>query len=89
MTKQFTHTYSPTSVSSPGDTLVELLDEKGMTQHEFAERCGLPVKTINEIIEAKTVITPETALQFERVLGTPAEFWNKREYRHREYLASK
>lgn len=88
-TKQFEQTYLPTSVSPPGDTLAELLEEKGMTQNELAERCGRPVKTINEIIKAKTAITPETALQFERVLGTPAEFWNKREYRYREYLARK
>ncbi len=87
MTKQFKNTYEPSSVSPPGNTLAELLEEKGMSQKEFAERCGRPEKTISEIIKAKSAITPETALQFERVLGTPAEFWNKREYRYREFLA--
>jgi len=89
MSSQLRNTYIPSSVSPPGDTLIELLMEKGMSQKEFAERCGRPEKTVNEIIKGKSAITPETALQFERVLGTPAEFWNMREAHYREYLVRK
>jgi addiction module HigA family antidote len=74
-------------VSPPGDTLQETLENIGMTQMELAERTGRPLKTINEIIKGKAAITPETALQLERVLGTPARFWNNRERHYREYLA--
>lgn len=87
MSRQFRNTYLPESVSPPGETLAELLMEKGMSQKELAERCGRPEKTINEIIKAKAAITSETALQFERVLGTPAEFWNIRESHYREFIA--
>lgn len=79
--------YKPDSVTPPGETLTELLQEKGMTQAELAERTGRPKKTINEIIKGKTAITPETAIQFERVLGAPASFWNNRERTYREWLA--
>ncbi len=79
--------YKPTSVSPPGDTLRELLEEKNMSQAELAERMGRPRKTINEIIQGKTVITSETALQLEHVLGSPASFWLRRESHYREYLA--
>ena len=79
--------YKPDFVTPPGETLVELLQEKGMSQAEFSERTGRPKKTINEIIKGKTAITPETAIQFERVLGTPASFWNNRERKYREWLA--
>lgn len=89
MTKQLKNTYEPSSVSPPGNTLAQLLEEIGMSQKELAQRCGRPEKTINEIIKAKAAITSETALQFERVLGIPAEFWNAREFRYREYLARK
>jgi addiction module HigA family antidote len=58
-----------------------------MTQRELAERTGRPVKTINEIITGKAAITSETALQLERVLGTPASFWLNRERAYREHLA--
>lgn len=83
----FNNEYWPDTVSPPGDTLLELLEERGMSQAELARRTGRPKKTINEIIQGKTAITPETALQLERVLGTPASFWNQRERRYRESLA--
>ena len=79
--------YRPDYVSPPGETLEELLEERGMSQAELAERTGRPRKTINEIIQGKAAITPETALQLERVLGTPARFWLTREQQYREFLA--
>jgi HTH-type transcriptional regulator/antitoxin HigA len=81
--------YSPSSVSTPGSTLGETLDVLGMTQAELAQRTGRPVKTINEIVRGKTAITPETALQLERVLGVPAGFWQARESQYREFTIRK
>lgn len=79
--------YLPDAVSPPGNTLLEILEDKGMSQAELAERTGRPKKTINEIIKGKVAITSETAIQFERVLGTPASFWNNREQIYRDWLA--
>ncbi len=79
--------YTPDYVSPPGETLQEILEEQSMTQAELAERTGRPKKTINEIINGKAAITPETALQLERVLNIPASFWNNREQQYREALA--
>ena len=81
--------YFPDSVSSPGETLLEVLSIRGMSQAQLAERTGRPTKTINEIVKGKAAITPETALQFELVLGVPASFWNNREQHYREALARK
>lgn len=79
--------YQPDIVSAPGVTLLDLLEERGMTQVALAERIGRPLKTINEIIKGKAAITSETAIQLERALGTPAAFWNQREANYRAYLA--
>ena len=79
--------YCPDEVSPPGETLLEVLAERGITQAELAERTGRPRKTINEIVKGKSAITPETALQLERVLGISAAFWNVREAQYREFLA--
>ncbi len=76
--------YTSAHVSPPGETLAETLEAIGMTQSELARRTGRPLKTINEIIQGKTTITTETALQFERVLGVPASFWNNREAQYRD-----
>lgn len=79
--------YLPDVISPPGETLHDILEERGMTQSELAERTGRPKKTINEIIKGKTTLTPDTAIQLERVLGTPASFWINRERNYQEWLA--
>ena len=79
--------YNPDFVTPPGETLLETLEFIGMSQAEFAERTGRPKKTINEIIRGKAAITPETALQFEKVLGVTASFWINREQNYQEWLA--
>jgi addiction module HigA family antidote len=77
--------YAPDTVSPPGDTLAETLEELGMTQAELATRMGRPQKLISEIINGKAAITPDTASQLERVLGVPARFWLKREQHYQEW----
>src|SRR5438132_11278391 len=76
--------FRPLYAIPPGNTLEEVLADRGMTQTELARRMGRPLKTINEIIQAKAAITPETSIQLERVLGVPAEFWTNLERQYRE-----
>lgn len=71
----------------PGETLLEVLESLNMTQKELAERIGMAVKTVNEIIKGKAPITAETALKLEIVLDTPASFWINLESNYREALA--
>ena len=87
MIKMKTSSFQPNYAVRPGETLRETLDSLGMTQAELAERTGRPKKTINEVISGKAAITAETALQFERVLGVPASFWNNLERNYQETLA--
>ncbi len=81
--------YRPDIITPTGETLAEVLEERGMTQAKLAERTGLARKTVNEIVKGKNALTPDTALQLERVLGVPASFWNNREQAFRDYLARK
>ena len=87
MSKEIENQFIPDYAVPPGETLAETLKAMGMSQADLAERTGRPVKTINEIIKGKAAITPETALQLERVLGTPASFWNNLERNYQETLA--
>ena len=75
-------------LSLPGETLVDTMNAIGIKQPELADRMGRPLKTINEIINGKTAITPETAIQLERVLGVEADFWMSREQNYRLELAA-
>ena len=76
--------YRPTEVSPPGETLLEILEERGLSLAGLAEETGCPRNTINEIIKGRAAITAETALQLERVLGVPSSFWKARETQYRE-----
>jgi HTH-type transcriptional regulator/antitoxin HigA len=79
--------YTPREVTPPGATLLDLLEERDWKQRELAHRLGRPVQAVNEIIAGKKEITEDTALELERVLEVPAQFWLAREAQYREYLA--
>src|SRR2546422_9873932 len=87
MTEQIRNQYVTDTASAPGETLEEVLESRGMSQAELADRTGRPKKTINEIVKGKAAITAETAIQLERVLAIPASFWIAREQNYREAVA--
>jgi HTH-type transcriptional regulator/antitoxin HigA len=72
---------------SPGELLAETLNALGLKQAELARRTGRPVQAINEIVKGVKEITPETALQLERVLGVPAHIWTRLEADYRQDIA--
>lgn len=79
--------WQPDWTVPPGDVLSEALMDRGMSQSELARRMDRPTKTINEIVNGKAAITPDTAIQLERALGISARLWNGLETQYREHLA--
>lgn len=79
--------FDPDWVSPPGDTILDLLEEKGWTQAELAIRTGFTRKHVNEIVSGKATLSPETALKLESTIGGSAQFWLTREAQYRERLA--
>src|ERR1700733_11480286 len=71
----------------PGEILLEAIQDRGMSQSDLARRMGRPIKTINEIVNGKAAITPDTAIQLEMTLGIEAAFWNNLESAYRAHLA--
>ena len=67
--------FKPDYAVPPGWVLEEYLETRGFSQAELARRCGRSAKLISEIISGEAPITPETALQFQRVLGLDATIW--------------
>lgn len=72
-------TFLPDWASPPGDTLADLLDERGMTQTELAERLGVTLKHVNRVIKGAATISADVALGLEKVFGASAAFWMTRE----------
>jgi HTH-type transcriptional regulator/antitoxin HigA len=71
----------------PGEYLAEVAQELGLSQSDLAERMDRPPQAINEIVAGSKAITPETALQLERVTGVPAHIWTSLEAEYRLTLA--
>jgi addiction module HigA family antidote len=60
----------------PGEMLLEeFLKPLGMTQSELAKRIHVSFPRINEIINGRRGVTPDTALRLSKLLGTTPEFW--------------
>lgn len=60
----------------PGEMLrEEFLLPLGLTQSAFAARLGVSFPRLNEVINAKRSVTPDTALRLAQVLGMSADFW--------------
>ena len=74
--------FCPDYAVPPGWVLEEHLDVHGISQAEFARRCGYPLQLISEIIAGEAPVDSEIALRFERELGLDASIWlgMEREY---------
>lgn len=82
-----TYKWTPDYAIPPGRLLEEYLEVRGYSQAEFARSCGCSLKLISEIIAGKAPIEPDTALQFEKVLGLSANVWKNIESIYRLQLA--
>ncbi len=70
----------------PGETIKEMLADRGMSQKEFAIRMGLSEKHVSKLINGEVQLTMEVSSRLETVLGAPARFWNNLEAIYREEL---
>ena len=70
----------------PGATIKEQLNDRSMSQKEFAARMDMSEKHISKLVNGEVQLTPETAVRLEMVLGVPARFWNNLEAIYREKL---
>ncbi|UCE18312.1 MAG: HigA family addiction module antidote protein [Gemmatimonadota bacterium] len=71
----------------PGEYLEEVISELGMTKDELARRMNRPAPKLSAIFTGNKAITPDTALQLEKVVGVPAHIWTGLEAEYRLALA--
>ena len=53
----------------------EFLVPLGVSQSAFAVQLGVSFPRLNEVINAKRAVTPDTALRLAQVTGMSADFW--------------
>ena len=80
-------TSSPDWASPPGDTIVDLMEERDWNQAESVRRLGFSTGYLKQLLKGNISITQDSALRLERVLGSTANFWLNREAIYRKRLA--
>ena len=74
----------------PGEMLrEEFLQPMGLTQQALADAIHVPYQRINEIVNGRRGITPNTALRFAKYFGTSVGFWMNLQLRCDLYSAQK
>ena len=60
----------------PGEILMEeFLKPMELSQYRLAKDINVPARRINEIIQGKRSITPDTALRLSKYFGLSERFW--------------
>jgi len=67
--------FNPVVAVPPGETIRENMVFLGMNQEELAVRLRISAKHLSNILNGITLITYDTALKLESVIGPRAEFW--------------
>jgi len=74
---------TPAFAIHPGEVLKDMLEDRGWTQREFAEKIGRPLQLINKIINGHSGITAGTAMDFAEVFEMSPKFWLDLDSRYR------
>jgi len=59
----------------PGEFLVEILDETGVSQAAFARAIGVSAMRVSHVVKGARPVTAELALLFGKALGQSPEYW--------------
>lgn len=78
--------FSPDWVSPPGETILDLMKERGWTQEELALRLECDTEYFDMLLKGEVALSDQIALKLEHVLGAKASFLCNRETRYRQHL---
>ena len=60
----------------PGEMLLEeFLTPMGLTQRELADGIRVPYQRVNELVNGRRGVTPQTALRLAKFFGTSPDLW--------------
>ena len=83
-----TNDMKPDWISPPGDTILDLLDERGWTKTDLVHSLGYTQERICGLLDGTAAITAEIARKLAQVLGSTEQFWLNRESHYRASVES-
>jgi hypothetical protein len=76
-TTRWTISGSDAPALSPGETLQQILEERGMPRMDLASRLELPLERVSSIVTGKEPVSQEIALQLAQIFGHSARFFQR------------
>jgi HTH-type transcriptional regulator/antitoxin HigA len=80
------HQFNPDWISSPGETILDILHERHLSAVEFAYGLGCTPQQVQGLLRGRTSVTIGIARQLVQVLGASVEFWMSRDYHYRQEI---
>ncbi len=69
------HIFPDELLIHPGETILEMIQDRNISQKELAIRTGFTEKHVSTVINGQKNISAEFAMRLEYALGVPASFW--------------
>jgi len=79
--------FYPDRIYHPGESILDIMQEKGWRQADLASRMGYSEKHISELVNGKAAITPDAAQKLASVLGSSMGFWLALEANYQKHKA--
>jgi HTH-type transcriptional regulator / antitoxin HigA len=76
-------TFTPDWYSPPGETVTDILNQRGMPIEEFARQMFMTPSKASRLLKGEEAIDPRMAVELSRVLGSTPRFWLRRERQYR------
>lgn len=76
--------FQPNWTSAPGDTILDILEERGLSENEFALDIGQTIESARDLLNGRATITIAIARRLSNALGASVEFWMSRDYQYRQ-----
>ncbi len=67
--------YKKKIAAHPGYLIEEIIEDKGITQEEFAKKLGTTPKNLCLLLKGEQRLTVDIATKLSRMIGTSVEFW--------------
>ncbi|MGC0950894.1 ImmA/IrrE family metallo-endopeptidase [Pantoea agglomerans] len=78
--------FSPDRVSPPGDTIIDLMDEHGLSDEELSKKIGLPTLKGQQLLRGDMHLNECMALRLQDIFDVSVDFWLKREGAYRKHI---
>lgn len=81
-----TTNFLPDWACAPGETIRDLIEERGWSEVEFARKMGNTVDQIRNLLSGAMHLTEDVATRLTNIFGVSTSFWLSRENQYRDSL---